>query len=108
MAQPSQHEALAGSLTNVSYEIGASLGIIKALIGLEFNRKHTHPFTILRVNSIVSKMIGKYAQKVGNEYLVKLLGGVVKDIHDKPNEAWELDKAYVFFIAIFNSYLLEK
>jgi hypothetical protein len=89
---PSQHDKLADALTNVSYEIGASLGIIKALINLEFNRKHQHPFTILRVNSIVTKMIGRYARKVGTDYLVKLIGGLVKDIYDRESEDWELEK----------------
>lgn len=92
MTPPSQHEKLSDSLTNISFEIGASLAIIKALINLEFQRKHQHPFTILRVNSIVSKMIGKYSKKVGEEYLRKLLVNLVNDIYSREGEDWELEK----------------
>ncbi|KAG2388190.1 hypothetical protein C9374_001040 [Naegleria lovaniensis] len=77
---PAQHEKLADSLISLSYEIGASLAIIKSLIGLEFDRKQQHPNTILRVNSIVSKMMGKYTKRVGTEYLRLLLGKVVNEV----------------------------
>ena len=77
---PAQHEKLADSLISLSYEIGASLAIIKSLIGLEFDRKQQHPNTILRVNSIVSKMMGKYTKRVGTEYLRLLLGKVVQEV----------------------------
>lgn len=60
---PSVHEKLSASLVNISYGIGASLSIIQSLINLEFERKNQHPTTILRVNSIVSKMMGKYTSK---------------------------------------------
>ncbi|KAL9650448.1 hypothetical protein ABK040_004672 [Willaertia magna] len=80
---PAQHENLAESLISLSYEIGASLAIIKALIGLEFERKQSHPYTILRVNSIVSKMMGKYTKRVGTEYLKLLLGNLVNEIGEQ-------------------------
>lgn len=63
VTQPSIHDKLSSSLVNVTYDIGASLSIIKALINLEFDRKWQHATTILRVNSIVSKMMGKYTSK---------------------------------------------
>lgn len=60
VTQPSVHDKLSSSLVNVTFDMGASLSIIRALINLEFDRKWQHPTTILRVNSIVSKMMGKY------------------------------------------------
>jgi len=85
---PAQHEKLADSLISLSYEIGASLAIIKSLIGLEFDRKQQHPNTILRVNSIVSKMMGKYTKRVGTEYLRLLLG---KNIAEVVEQATTMD-----------------
>jgi len=90
---PSQHDKLADALCGLSYEIRASLSIIKALIGLEFDRKQTHPFTILRVNSIVSKMMGKYTKTVGSQYLNTLIGDLIRDLYEKPNLDLELDKS---------------
>ncbi|KAL0486907.1 Ras GTPase activating protein [Acrasis kona] len=92
---PSQHEKLADSLTSLSIEIGASLSIIKALIGLEFDRKQSHPFTILRANSIVIKMMGKYTKKVGTEYLDICIGKLIKDIYAKPDLDLEVDETRV-------------
>jgi len=92
---PSQHDKLADALCGLSYEIKASLSIIKALIGLEFDRKQSHPFTILRVNSIVSKMMGKYTKTVGSKYLNTLIGDLIRDLYDKPNMDLELDKSRI-------------
>jgi hypothetical protein len=61
------------------------LSIIKALIDLEFQRKVNHPTTILRQNSIVSKMMGKYTKKVGNEYLKLILKDLIEDLFEKPD-----------------------
>jgi hypothetical protein len=90
---PSQHDKLADALCGLSYEIKASLSIIKALIGLEFDRKQQHPFTILRVNSIVSKMMGKYTKIVGSKYLDTLIGDLIRDLYSKSSMDLELDKS---------------
>lgn len=92
---PSQHDKLADALCGLSYEIKASLSIIKALIGLEFERKQSHPFTILRVNSIVSKMMGKYTKIVGSKYLNTLIGDLIRELYEKPNMDLELDKSRI-------------
>ena len=103
---PSQHDKLADALCGLSFEIKASLSIIKALIGLEFDRKQSHPFTILRVNSIVSKMMGKYTKMVGSQYLNTLIGDLIRDLYDKPNMDLELDKRYVVCVCVILCFLL--
>ena len=108
---PSQHDKLADALCGLSYEIKASLSIIKALIGLEFDRKQSHPFTILRVNSIVSKMMGKYTKTVGSKYLNTLIGDLIRDLYDKPNMDLELDKRYediVFLLLLLFIQLIDR
>jgi len=89
VTQPSVHEKLSSALNNISYEIGASLSIIRALIHLEFDRKKQHPSTILRVNSIVSKMMTKYTKKVGDTYLKLLLGELCLEIYSHPEVSLE-------------------
>eukprot|EP01027_Heterolobosea_sp_BB2_P005220 GEZU01007996.1.p1 GENE.GEZU01007996.1~~GEZU01007996.1.p1 ORF type:complete len:134 (+),score=31.98 GEZU01007996.1:70-471(+) len=81
VSKPSQHDKLANALISVTWPIGASLPIIYALVQLEFERKHTHPFTILRVNSIVSKMMGRFTKKVGDPYLELTLGKPIRDLN---------------------------
>ena len=62
VTKASVHEKLSSCLINFSYETGGALSIIRSLIDLEFDRKHKtkQVNTILRQNSIVSKMMGKF------------------------------------------------
>lgn len=95
VTSPSLHDKLSQALINISFDIGASLVIIRSLIHLEFERKYQHPTTILRVNSIVSKMTGKYTKKVGDDYLKKVLGEYIVDLHNKPDLKLEPNSNYL-------------
>eukprot|EP00761_Pharyngomonas_kirbyi_P007773 gb/GECH01007784.1/.p1 GENE.gb/GECH01007784.1/~~gb/GECH01007784.1/.p1 ORF type:complete len:893 (+),score=239.85 gb/GECH01007784.1/:1-2679(+) len=95
VSTPSQHEKLSKCLVGLSYPVGASLSIIYALIQLEFQRKHNHPFTILRVNSIVSKMMGKYTKIIGTKYLDVCLGDLIREIVNTPDLSLEVDPARI-------------
>lgn len=95
VTSPSLHDKLSQALINISFDIGASLVIIRSLIHLEFERKYQHPTTILRVNSIVSKMTGKYTKKVGDDYLKKVLGEYIVDLYNKPDLKLEPNSNYL-------------
>ena len=59
---PSQQEKLSDSFVAIARPLDkATLAMIKALVELEFERKKLHPMTVLRVNSIATKVMGKYA-----------------------------------------------
>jgi len=59
------------------------LNIIKELIDSEFRKKVSHPTTILRQNSMVSKMMGKYTKIIGERYLFSMLSELVEDLFQK-------------------------
>eukprot|EP00761_Pharyngomonas_kirbyi_P001570 gb/GECH01001574.1/.p1 GENE.gb/GECH01001574.1/~~gb/GECH01001574.1/.p1 ORF type:complete len:868 (+),score=182.47 gb/GECH01001574.1/:1-2604(+) len=93
VTSPSQHEKLSKALVGISWPVQASMTIIYALIQLEFQRKYKHPFTILRVNSIVSKMMGKFTGKVGTEYLNIIIGDLIREVVDQEDLSLEVDAA---------------
>jgi NACalpha-BTF3-like transcription factor len=61
--------------------VGKSVSLQSALIELEFEQRKDAANTILKVNSIVSKMMGKYTRKVGDEYIKNLLGSLIDELN---------------------------
>jgi hypothetical protein len=57
--------------------------MIRDLIDTEFRKKINHQTTILRQNSMVSKMMGKYTKMIGTNYLRFLLTDLVEDLYQK-------------------------
>jgi hypothetical protein len=77
--------------------MNCSLNIIRELIDSEFRKKIQHPTTILRQNSMVSKMMGKYTKIIGEKYLCSLLSELIEDLYKNQDLVLELNKKYLFF-----------
>jgi len=77
----SVHDKLAGALVNLSHTLGKSVSLQSALIELEFDQNKETVNQIFKQNSIVSKMVGKYTRKVGDEFLKTLLGELIEEVY---------------------------
>lgn len=80
-----EHDVLANALFDIVTNIGGShyiLQLITLLVQDEFAQKHKFPTTILRVNSIVTKLMGKVTQVMGHVCLQAALSKQVAKIID--------------------------
>eukprot|EP01028_Stygiella_incarcerata_P001828 TRINITY_DN1340_c0_g1_i1.p1 TRINITY_DN1340_c0_g1~~TRINITY_DN1340_c0_g1_i1.p1 ORF type:complete len:650 (+),score=191.69 TRINITY_DN1340_c0_g1_i1:141-2090(+) len=91
VSKPSEHDRLSHALFGVTSRVGGSLNIIGELLALEFSNKRNHPATILRVNSIASKMMGLYSQKHGKGYLRWVLGELIEQVITDEDLNLEID-----------------
>eukprot|EP00771_Trimastix_marina_P000920 gnl/Trimastix_PCT/1954.p1 GENE.gnl/Trimastix_PCT/1954~~gnl/Trimastix_PCT/1954.p1 ORF type:complete len:473 (+),score=92.72 gnl/Trimastix_PCT/1954:46-1419(+) len=73
MANPADADRLAKALVSISKLNHTSLALLNAVIRDEFERTVTRPGSILRGNTIASKMMGSYVQEVGRKYLQDVL-----------------------------------
>jgi len=91
----SVHEKLATSLVNISYVVGKSVSLQSALLEMEFEQRKDAVNTILKVNSIVSKMMGKYTRKVGDDYIKSLLGPIIEELSAAKDLKLEINPALI-------------
>jgi len=91
----SVHEKLGTALVNISCVLGAGVSLQSALLEMEFEQRKDAPTTILKVNSIVSKMMGKYTRKVGDDYIKMLLGGIIDELNAAKDLKLELNPALI-------------
>lgn len=92
VCKPSEHERLSHAVFGITQSTGGTLGIIRELLALEFSQKLQQPSTILRVNSLVSKVMGMFSRKHGTGFLKTVLEPVVCECFKASLASVELDK----------------
>lgn len=75
-------DMFAGTAVHVYETIskGRVLSVIRALVEQEFLLNANQPATIMRGNCVASKIQTAYSRDIGQDYLRKVLGGIVKRI----------------------------
>eukprot|EP00164_Ancoracysta_twista_P011249 GFYU01017277.1.p1 GENE.GFYU01017277.1~~GFYU01017277.1.p1 ORF type:complete len:997 (+),score=255.84 GFYU01017277.1:467-3457(+) len=91
VATPADCDSLARALMGVTEVTGRSVPLIRALIEEEFIRNHTKPSTILRLNSVTSRLMGLYIRRIGSKYLSEILSDVIHEVALDETVTFEID-----------------
>lgn len=65
----------------------------------------SNPETILRMNSVASKVMGVYVRLLGKPYLMAVLGPTVQEIVSNTDLSFEIDPRYLFFLCVYSSFV---
>eukprot|EP00762_Andalucia_godoyi_P001812 ANDGO_06111.mRNA.1 Neurofibromin-A len=103
VSKPSEHEKLSQALFGVTDRVGGTLLIIRELLDSEFRKKAGHPATILRVNSIASKMMGLFSRRHGLGYVKFVLKSCVDDILARDPKSLEVEASKLSPEAVLES-----
>eukprot|EP01088_Endostelium_zonatum_P017076 TRINITY_DN4868_c0_g1_i3.p1 TRINITY_DN4868_c0_g1~~TRINITY_DN4868_c0_g1_i3.p1 ORF type:complete len:320 (-),score=45.59 TRINITY_DN4868_c0_g1_i3:168-1127(-) len=85
-------DTFAASIINVFSQTGNTIPLINKLIYKDFENNSGSQGSILRGNSVVSKIERAYVKKVGSEYLILLVGELLNNILNDENLDLEIDK----------------
>lgn len=86
-----EHDALSTAFVNVSAPANRTLPLIHSLINSEFNRAAEGKGTIMRNNSVASKVMGTYCRRIGKDYLRLLFAEFVHSVIDDTELSFEID-----------------
>eukprot|EP01089_Gocevia_fonbrunei_P018200 TRINITY_DN6109_c0_g1_i2.p1 TRINITY_DN6109_c0_g1~~TRINITY_DN6109_c0_g1_i2.p1 ORF type:complete len:566 (-),score=58.06 TRINITY_DN6109_c0_g1_i2:11-1549(-) len=92
LVDKADYDRLAKALIQVSVPLGTTVPLIRGLIQVEFERSSTaEAASVLRGNCPASKVMGIFSRRIGQEYMSKCVGAVVRDLVFNDKLDFELD-----------------
>jgi hypothetical protein len=105
LLERSQHDVFAKGLFEITRRAGTTLRVIRELLDLEFARKvGGEENTILRENSLCTKLISIYSMHEGAAYLrrvfMPLVEEVVETVDDEVDDEWYVGQVDAIFTLV--------